>query len=353
MNRHLHIAILSVTERGRRLSVQTAQALSGDADLTVYRFCWRTHTDEQARTFSGIAAQTADLFHRMDALVFICASGIAVRAIAPHIRHKTADPAVLVMDDAGRFVIPLLSGHFGGANALAVRLADVLGAVPAVTTATDSGGAFSPDCYAIKHHLALTDLTAAKIIAAAVLDGERVGFASDFPAFSTPDGLVSATDCRTGICITENIQKTPFPVTLRLIPQNLVVGIGCKKNTAEEVITRRVKTVLTSSGFVPACIRTVTSIDLKAHEPGLLAFCRKHRVPLVTYTAGELMRVQGKFTSSDFVRQMTGADNVCERSAVLYGGELVIRKTAGEGVTVACTRLKGDLYRVKDEGGTA
>ncbi|MDE5563542.1 MAG: cobalt-precorrin 5A hydrolase [Oscillospiraceae bacterium] len=343
----MNISVLSVTERGRRLSERVAQALSGD---TVHRFCYQTHTDVQAQTFTSITAQTADLFHQMDALVFVCASGIAVRAIAPHVQHKTIDPAVLVMDDAGQFVIPLLSGHLGGANALTVRLADALGAVPVVTTATDSGGVFSPDCYAVEQHLALTDLHVAKVIAAAVLDGERVGFVSDFPAFSTPDGLVSATDCRTGLCITEDMQKTPFPITLRLMPKNLAVGIGCKKGTPEEVITRRVETALTAAGFAPERICAVTTIDLKAHEPGLLVFCRKRRVPLVTYTAEELMRVRGDFTQSDFVRRMTGADNVCERSAVLYGGELVLRKTAGEGVTIACACLKEEVQGVKTKG---
>ncbi len=332
----MNIAVFSVTERGRRLSERAAQALSGES---VQRFCYQTHTDAQAQTFTSIAAQTAVLFHQMDALVFLCAAGIAVRAIAPHVRHKAVDPAVLVIDDAGRFVIPLLSGHLGGANVIAVRLAEALGAVPVVTTATDNSSAFSPDCYAMQQHLALTDLHAAKIIAAAVLDGERIGFVSDFPAFSVPEGLVSDTACRTGLCITEDMQKMPFPITLHLMPKNLVVGIGCKRGTQEACITRRVETALTAAGLAPERICAVTTIDLKAQEAGLLAFCRKRRVPLVTYTAEELMRVQGDFTSSAFVMQTTGTDNVCERSAVLYGSELVLRKSVGEGVTVACGRL--------------
>ena len=332
----MKIAVLSFTEQGRRLSERIAASLP---DHTIERWCFHTHTDHAAKPFSSISTQTAELFDRVQALIFVSAAGIAVRAIAPLLRSKAEDPAVLVLDDSGNYVISLLSGHLGGANALARALADAIGAEPVITTATDAGKAFSPDCYAMEHDLALSDLSAAKAIAAAILDGEPVGFLSRLQGYVCPEALQADTACQKGICITESTQDSPFPVTLQLFPRDHVLGIGCKKDTPAEQIEAHVQQCCESAGIPITRICAVSTIDLKAQEPGLLSFCRRYKLPLVTYTADELMAVKGDFSASSFVLQTTGADNICERSAVLCsGGTLLLRKTAANGVTAAIAR---------------
>ncbi|MBR3630416.1 MAG: cobalamin biosynthesis protein [Oscillospiraceae bacterium] len=335
------IAVISFTDKGRQLSGRIAAAFPAE------RWCFHTHTDDAAKPFLSVTDLTAGLFDRVDALVFVCAAGIAVRSVAPHLRSKAEDPAVLVVDDCGKYVIPLLSGHIGGANALAQELAAAIGAEPVITTATDAGKAFSPDCYAESHNLAIGDLSAAKAVAAAVLDGEPVGFVSRLHGYALPDGLSPEGLCRTGICITESTQDSPFTTTLQLFPRNYVLGIGCKKGTSAEQIEAHVQHCCAVGGIPAGRLRACATISLKAQEPGLLTFCRRHRLPLVTYTAEQLMAIDGVFSASAFVRETTGADNVCERSAVLCsGGRLLVRKTAANGVTAAIAQDAESITQV-------
>lgn len=326
----MRCAVISLTEAGRQLSCRVAELLPGTE-----RYCFYKHTDAGAESFTDLSALTGALFARCDAILFIGACGIAVRMIAPHLRSKASDPAVLVLDAQGKYVISLLSGHIGGANALAGRLADALGAQAVITTATDIGGVFSPDSFAVENDLLVADLAAAKEIAAAALSGEPIGLVSDYPYQNLPPELTEDTRTRTGLYIGTR-EILPFPVTLRLVPKNLVLGIGCKRGTAADAISRAVDAALASAKLPAERIRTVSTIDRKADEPGLLTFCESRRFPLVTYTAQELMQTAGDFTPSAFVQNITGADNVCERSAVrCSGGTLLVRKTAVNGVTCA------------------
>ena len=240
------------------------------------------------------------------------------------------------MDDHGKFAIPVLSGHIGGANCLAEIIAESVGGTAVITTATDVGGKFSPDSFAVANDLIITDLKAAKEIAAAVIDDEKIGFSSDYPHSSLPDELTAFGICRTGIYVGNDMSAKPFDVTLRLLPKNIVLGIGCKKGTSEEAIEKAVLDTLAQYRFDISMISEIATIDIKKNEEGLCAFAEKYALPIKTYTAEELMSVGGKFDSSDFVLETTGADNVCERSAVLCsGGKLVIHKTPVDGVTLA------------------
>lgn len=326
---------------------------------------------------------TEDAFAGCDALVYVGATGIAVRSIAPFLRSKTSDPAVLCVDELGKFVIPLVSGHIGGANALAAQLADELGAVAVITTATDLNGRFAVDVFARKNRLWISDMKLAKLISADVLDGQRIGFVSDFPvAGEAPKELEVAEapklpkepetaealennipargvrECRRGICVTLDETKHPYEQTLTLVPRIVSVGVGCKKGTDPSAIERKIYAALCSCGLSIHSVERLASIDLKAREPGLCAFARKHGIEFVTYTAQELLDAPGEFSESLFVESVTGVSNVCERSAVLAsgsgkptkhsdiqtgehsamlasGGKLIQRKIAEDGVTVA------------------
>lgn len=325
-------AVISISEKGRELSLR----IKNSADfIGVERFCIRSYSDFGSRCFEDIGGLVSDIWGKYDAIAFICASGIAVRAIAPHIKSKTTDPAVIVIDECGRFVIPILSGHIGGANAIAVRLSEILGAQAAVTTATDIGGHFSPDSFATANGLIITDLIGAKVVASAVLSGERIGLLSEYECINIPEEITESADCRIGLYIgTED--KTPFLVTLKLVPKNIVLGIGCKRGTEFTAIDVLVRMALHNANIPIERIAGISSIDIKKDEQGLLQFCEKYGLELRTYTAQELMETEGDFSSSLFVKKITGVDNVCERSAVkCSGGRLIIRKKAANGVTVA------------------
>ena len=248
-------------------------------------------------------------FSSMDALIFIGACGIAVREIAPYLVSKKTDPAVLCIDEKMQFVIPLLSGHIGGANDLARRLAAALGAAAVITTATDVNGKFAVDAWA--------------------------ALVSDFPIKGVlPGGIVEKTQGALGIVI-GYCTKEPFAETLRLTPRVLRVGIGCRRGTAQETVEAAVAAVLSAHQLDPSAVKGVYSIDLKQQEAGLLAACAKHNWPTVFYTAEELRSVPGEFTDSPFVQEMTGVGNVCERAAMCGAEKLLVKKTAVDGVTVA------------------
>lgn len=293
-----------------------------------------------------LAAFVGPVFRQGDALIFVGACGIAVRGIAPHVRDKAADPAVLSVDELARFVIPLLSGHIGGANALAARLAEALGATAATTTATDVNGRFSVDAWAAERGLYIDGMKAAKAVSAAILEGP-VSLCSDFPVDGElPPGVTAGESGPVGICISCR-KRRPFDTTLLLVPKAVRLGIGCRRGTSAADIRSLVDEALEAHQIHPAAVKAVGSIDLKQDEPGLLAYCRERGWPIEFYTASQLEAVEGKFTPSDFVRRTTGVDNVCERAAALGGGELMIRKTAGHGVTVAAAI---EQYEVRFNG---
>ncbi len=274
------------------------------------------------------------LFREMDTLIFVGSCGIAVREIAPHLKNKAQDPAVLTVDELGTFVIALLSGHIGGANALARGLAAGLEATPVITTATDINRRFSVDAWAARQAYIIGSLPLAKAVSAAILEG-TVPICSDYPLpRELPPGLVSGASGELGIYVGYH-RQTPFEQTLQIIPPVLHLGIGCRRGTAEEAVTAAVTQVLSQNSLDPRAVKTIASIDLKQNEPGLLAFARKTGRPLAFYTAGTLSQVTGDFTSSAFVASVTGVDNVCERAAMVGADSLLVKKAACHGVTVA------------------
>ena len=273
-------------------------------------------------------------FRASELLVFVGSCGIAVREIAPFVASKTSDPAVICLDEGGNFVISLLSGHIGGANALTRRLAEQLGATPVVTTATDVNGKFSVDTWATENGCALSDLKAAKAVSAAILE-RPVPLKSDFPIRGKlPPGVVAGDSGKVGIYLTWGTEE-PFDVTLRLIPKVLHLGIGCRKGISAQAVEEAVSQVLESYAIDRRAIARAASIDLKAQEGGLLEVCEKNHWPVTFYTAQELLAVKGSTASSAFVKSVTGVDNVCERAALAGAERLLIEKTALGGVTVA------------------
>lgn len=287
----------------------------------------------------SVGAWTAECFPAADALLFIGAAGIAVRAIAPYVEAKTSDPAVLVLDEGGHYVIPILSGHIGGANALAGRLAGLLGARAVVTTATDLNGVFAADNWATERGYHIHDPAQIKGVSARLLAGEGVGLWSHFPVEGAlPEGVDLALS-RAEAHLTIGVEKTGNDHALRLIPPALVLGVGCRRGTETAAIEALFHVVCSQEDLHPMAFGRVSSIDLKGDEPGLLEFCRSRGLPFQTFSAQELAGVEGDFTPSPFVEATTGVDNVCERAAALGGCTLLVKKTAGFGVTMAVAAM--------------
>ena len=334
----MRIRLISYTARGRELAARVADILRAEGHgcrtFALAKFCG----DGDEPLACSAADWAGQGFGQADALVFCCASGIAVRAVAPHVRDKRTDPAVLVLDEGGRFVIPLLSGHLGGANVLAEDLAAQLGAVPVLTTATDVNGLFAVDVFAKENGLYIEDLGLAKAVSAALLAGEEVGFRSDLPVEGMlPRGL-TAGDAELGIHITAGNGR-PFPRTLRLIPRRYAAGLGCRRGKSEAELEAFLMENLKRSGVGSRELKALSSIDLKRDEPGLVALSQKLGLPFLTYSAEELKNVPGDFTASAFVQEAVGVDSVCERAAVLSsGGTLMVRKVAKDGMTFALAK---------------
>ena len=314
-------AYLAFTGTGLALARRLADALPGSV----------------TRCGSGgpsLAEWTALQFSQSDALIFVGAVGIAVRAIAPHCRSKASDPAVVVLDECGRFAVPLLSGHLGGANDLARALAAVCGATPVITTATDAHGIFAVDEWAKHQNCTVLEVERIKRVSGKLLAGQTVRFATEFPVQGTPPvGIVHA-----GAADEADFALTLSPAgdALHLVPRIGVLGIGCRRGTSARQLEETFTDFCTRHSLAPACITAAASIDLKADEAGLLAFCKAHGWAITFYSAEQLRALAGPFTPSPFVQSVTGVDNVCERAAALAsGGCIRIPKQAGGGVTFA------------------
>ncbi len=282
----------------------------------------------------SISKDMGKLFGENDALIFIGACGIAVRSIAPYVKSKTEDPAVIVIDDRCRFVISVLSGHIGGANALAEKIAGLTGAVPVVTTATDGAGRFSCDAWAAANGCAISSMKTAKDVSAAILEKD-IPVSSEFGLpEKLPSGLIHGDSGDIGIYIGIH-GKEPYSKTLRLVPRTVIAGIGCRRGALKEDILSALYTVMDGNGIDRKALKKIASIDVKKNEEGLLACAEELGVPTEFFSAEELNKVEGEFDESEFVKKTVGTGNVCERAAVRAGGELTVGKTVENSVTVA------------------
>ncbi len=323
-------AVLSFSDRGGETARRIARALEGEYEITL------------AEPRGNMRAVTGELFASRDALIFVGACGIAVRAVAPYVVSKTTDPAVLVVDELGRHVISLLSGHIGGANALCWKLAAALDGEAVITTATDVNHRFSVDAWAASHGMSISSMPLAKRFSAQILKRD-LPLWSEFPIDGAlPGGIYLSREGELGAAVTCHTGEV-FASTLRLIPRVLTVGIGCRRNTPEETIAAAVEEAFSENGLSPDAVSRFASIDVKSDEAGLLAYAKERGREILFFSAEQLCGVPGTFSASAFVAGTVGVDNVCERSAVLAAGdgaELIVKKIGKNGVTVAVAREK-------------
>ncbi len=345
----MRVKLVAFSRDGMQLASRIARTLEAHGDSCALSGPARIASALGLAPYESLDAWVRDAWVQADALLFVSACGIAVRTVAPLARNKYEDPAVVCVDEAGSFAIPLLSGHVGGANELARRVAAACGAQAAITTATDVRGVFAVDEWATRHNMAILEHDVVKEVSATLLEGGNVGIACDLVAAGTapnteldafmrnlPDGLLANDKtARCGILISLDAQGSPFQRTLHLVPQTVTVGVGCRRDTPASSIAALVDACLEEAHVAPQAVATLATIDVKASEPGLLELCEQRGWQLRVHSADELVSVPGTFCSSEFVRQTVGVDNVCERAACACKETLLLGKHACDGVTVA------------------
>lgn len=298
-------------------------------------------------------------FKSCDLVIFVGACGIAVRKIAPFVSDKKTDSAVLVIDDTGKNVISLLSGHLGGGNEQALFVAERTGANPVITTASDCSKKIAVDLFAKKNQLVIFDYGGAKDIESAILDGENIGFVSEFPTEGKlPEEFVvipfasgqskknTDFELKYGIEISLH-NNMRFEKNLHLLPRCIVAGVGCKRGKTKEEILQALNICFEKVDIPIESLCKICTIDLKKDEEGLIMAAGELGSELEFYNAGRLMQAEGIFNESEFVRGVTGVDNVCERAAALGAGNvrLLLEKTKIDGVTVALAiKERGILF---------
>lgn len=327
----MQIEIISFTEQGSRTAEKIEEIMSSEkySSKLVQR-----HDGRKLEQTLQEWCQNA--FSHARLLIFVGATGIAVRTIAPFLKDKFTDPAVLVVDEKADYVIPILSGHVGGANEYAAYLAEHLSATAVITTATDLNQKFAVDLFARKNQLVIRDRAWAKEISAAILRGEKI----DFSCEGKVNGKVPGE-----LCKTSEKQEAQHRISIgihtsdHLTPKAVTLGIGCRKDKPAEELEQFLLKYLKQQQIALESISCVASVDKKKEEPGILAFCQKYELDFQTFSPEQLKQIPGDFSESSFVEENIGVGNVCERAAVCaQKGEqchMILPKTAENGMTLA------------------
>ncbi|MDD4377594.1 MAG: cobalt-precorrin 5A hydrolase [Eubacteriales bacterium] len=321
-----NVAIISFTNNGRELANRLTEFLG----CKVFKY----EGKEKAQDFLN------EKFCCCDTIIFIGAVGIATRMISKLIKSKDVDPAVIVIDELGKYVIPILSGHLGGGNESSIELARLIGAQEVITTATDINKKFAVDIWTKYAGCKIADISKIKVISSAVLRNEKIGIYSGFPFDGVMPDELTLDKTKIGICVSLNDRLSPYEETLNLVPQIITLGVGCRKDMKSEIFEQFILRTLAENNISILSIEKIASIDLKKDEKCILDFSEKYNIPFVTYTAEELNQVEGQFSASEFVKKITGVDNVCERSAVKNSenGAIILSKTCQNGVTIALAK---------------
>jgi cobalt-precorrin 5A hydrolase len=304
---------------------------------------------------SPLRELVASLWPAYGGFIFIMATGIVVRTIAPLLTSKDQDPAVVVVDDAGNFAVSLLSGHLGGANALAGNCAKVTGCTPVVTTATDANDLPSFDMLAKEHGWLIEDLARVKVLNSMLLEGKEIavvdhgGAARRYCAGKghlsfCPEVESAFQSGASGYLFITNriISENPASErTLVLRPLNLCLGIGCNRGTSAQEIESVVTANLERLAVSVKSVKCIATAQAKQDEAGLLAFAEKMGIPLRTFTSDELNDVAVPSPPSGHALAAIGAKGVAEPAAVLAagGGRLLLHKVKDGNVTLAIAEV--------------
>jgi len=351
----MRIAVIAITGNGTRLGCKLLSGLTGAELYVSKRYAGQAGSARHLFEPTELKDLIAALWHKFDGFVFIMATGIVVRMVASHLESKQTDPAVVVIDDAGKFAISLLSGHLGGANELAQRCAFICGANPVITTATDTNDLPSFDMLAKDNNLVIENIKSIKVLNSLLLDGKEIGVVDQIGKVRAwlhgrgkicfYDTFIDAfTSKAAGLVFVTNQNfpaQTQHEKLLVLRPRNLVLGIGCNRNTPLEEIEEFVDTQLRRCFLSLKSVVKIASAEAKSDETGLIAYAEKYGLELVFYPSDDLNQVPVPTEPSQYVMAAIGAKGVAEPAAVLAssGGRLLLKKVKSPNVTLAIAQI--------------
>lgn len=302
-------------------------------------------SSDQSRSIDGNFNEfVSKIFNEYDILVFIMASGIVVRSIANLITNKTQDPGIVVIDEKGKYAISLLSGHLGGANDAARLLSEKIGSEPVITTASDVIGSMAVDTLAMLLGCEIDNMEAAKEITSLIVNSYKIGIYTEIPInFDIPDNVKKVNnfeeiDEYEGVIIVSNKVMSVPKSHVRLIPKNIVVGLGAKKGILAESIISAIKNELEINKLDKRSIKKIATIDIKKEDKALLGAARFFNLPLEYIKKEDILKIEDKFEKSDFVKESIGVGAVCEPVAYLSSnkkGRFILKKKSYEGITIA------------------
>ena len=347
----MNTAYFYLTDEGGKLAHKLAAAHPGD----IYN---KENFKENLRAGFG----------RYDSLVCIMATGIVVRILAPLIVHKTSDPAVVVLDQKGKYAISLLSGHLGGANDLAREMAVISDGEAVITTATDVAGELSFDTFAKKHDMAIENIGQLKHISGALLSGKKVNVFTDknaaelYPELAKEQkrgmiAILPLSEFFKTYAIESNIPAVVIderlfvsnstvpqaaPV-LYLRPRTICAGIGCKRNMEQKPIEEALLQTLKEEGIHPFSLKCIATIPLKSDEPGIIGTAANLNVPLQIIPTEEIENLdisQLGIQTSEFVANQTGVLSVSTACSYLASskGTILRDKAKYKGITIALSK---------------
>ncbi|MEN3186887.1 MAG: cobalt-precorrin 5A hydrolase [Atribacterota bacterium] len=338
----MRTAVIAFTKKG----IKVARAIKNRLGSTGYAGEKVVETERDFQPIPGNIREFAGwAFQNYEGLIFISAVGIAVRSIAPHLRDKWSDPAIVVVDERGTFVISLLSGHWGGGNRLAQEVAGILGATPVITTASDLFGVETPESIAQEYHFALEARENLPRIISLLLEGAPVWYVTDdavvWNLLSERVNLCwqMPKDAQGVIFVTDRMVEPPPIPFLILRPRNLVLGVGLRKGISGEALQVLVKDFFRTQGMALLGVREVASVEQKRGEPALKELVQSLSITTHFFTVEELQKVAHLFPSSPLVQRALGVGSVARPSAFLAsGGGLEVGYFKGQGVALALFR---------------
>lgn len=324
----MNIAILSVTNHGKKVSDKLYENLTNNPLVL--------NVDQYHK---NVIETVNNIFNEYDCIIGIMASGIMIRSIAAHVNSKLSDPAVLLIDDNANFVISLLSGHFGGANDLTLKIADILNSTPVITTSTDVNNKVGIDSIAKRYYCNLDNPKNIKYINKALVNNSEVDlYLPDKYSYILTDDVKASYNINVDDMY-ESIVAVADNHEVVLKPKQMVMGIGARKDIETSKVENAINSACSVLEFSPSRINFFATADVKANEKGILDNVERLNKELKIISMSEIKSYQNEECSeSDFVMKQFGVKGVCEPTALIANGStshLIFKKTAYNGVTIA------------------
>ena len=340
------IAILSISRNGKALGLKIKRKIS-NAHLYYVKKDVAEDEDNVIYINKKLKEFVPEIFGEYDYIIFIMACGIVVRTIAPLIENKFSDPAILVSDEKGKNIISLLSGHMGGANEMTLFISNLLNSNPVITTATDVNDKSSLDMIAKKLNAHIYDFRNKVLKINSMLVNDEVVnlfIDGDYDIDTRGFNICKRDEVNSlGEVVVISNKKNLNLINnniLKVVPKNIVIGIGCRRNIDKEDMINSLSDFLHKQNIDINSIKEIGSIDIKKNEDALINLSTYLNVPFKTFTAEEISKVENLYEKSDWVKQNVGVHSVAEPVAhLLSDGNLIIKKHKYNGITFSVGRI--------------